>query len=118
MNDTNKSEATPYQAKSYKIPHAYVKMTKKHVGHFVNLGILQPLSHSRWLSTCFIIPKKDGGLQFITDFRKLNKSIVSEPCKYDEIEDTLETIGNFKYDTTINLIMGYYGMHLKPWIIV
>jgi hypothetical protein len=47
-------------------------MLKKEVQHLVKLGVLEQCAESEWAAPTFIILKKDGTVQFISDFWKLN----------------------------------------------
>ena len=43
------------------------------VERLVEVGVLKKVNRSEWVAPSFIIPKKDGTVQFINDFRELNK---------------------------------------------
>ena len=62
----------------------------------------------------FIIPKKDGSIRFISDFRKLNKRIKRKPYPIPKIQDLLLKLEGFKYATSLDLNMGYYHIELSP----
>ena len=42
----------------------------------VKIGVLTPVKHSQYGTTLFIIPKKEGNVMFITDYRRLNHQLV------------------------------------------
>jgi len=45
------------------------------VKRLCDLNVLKRINRSEWGSPTFIIPKKDGTVRFISDFRELNKLI-------------------------------------------
>jgi len=45
--------------------------------------------------TSFIIPKKDGTVRFITDYREVNRRIVKKPWPMPHIADLLLDIGRY-----------------------
>ena len=92
------------------------KIRKYQANKCVQIQVHQPISHSECASPCFIIPKKDVGIQFITDFRKINKVVVHESCKYNHTKDTIATIGNFQYATTIYPIITYKNLENYVWL--
>ena len=109
-----KPGAKPFAMRPYMIPHALYKTTKKEVERLEKeVGLLSRNEDLHYLSSCFIIPKKDQTVRFITDFRKLNKMIVRKPYPLPNIQETLTTIGNFTYATVVDLVMGYYHMRLS-----
>ena len=65
-----------------------------------------------WCSPSFIIPKKDGQVRFITDYRELNKRIRRKPWPMPHINDMIQDIGQYKYVTALDLSMGYYHFKL------
>jgi len=48
-------------------------MTKKECARLEKLGVLCKINHSEWAASMFIIPKKNGTVQFVSDFWELNK---------------------------------------------
>ena len=67
-----------------------------------------------WAVPRFIIPKKDGTVWFIKDFRELNKCIIRKPYLIPKIQDMLLNLEGFQYATSLDLNMGYYHIELSP----
>ena len=96
------------------IPHVLYNTTKKEVDRLEKeVGLLSRNEDLKFLSACFIVPKKDQTVRFIIDFRRLNKMIVRKPYPLPNIQETLTTIGNFTYATVVDLVMSYYHMKLS-----
>ena len=102
----------PCTARPFPIPQAYQQLVKDEVNRLVEIGLLTPVSESRWQSPSFAIPKKDNTIRFVTDFRQLNKRLVRKPYPLPLIQDILHNVGTFRYATCIDLVMGYYSMWL------
>ena len=66
-------EAKPYHAKAYPIPQIHTATLKMEVERLCKVGVLKKVNDSEWAAPTFIIPKKDGSVRFISDFRELNK---------------------------------------------
>ena len=64
-----KKDAKPFYAYPYSIPKAYEETTKKEVERLCQIGLLNRIKTFEWAAPCFIIPKKDGTVRFLTDFR-------------------------------------------------
>ena len=65
-------DAKPYHAKAYPIPKVHTRTLKMEVDRLCESGVLRKVNHSEWAAPTFIIPKKDGSVRFISDFRELN----------------------------------------------
>ncbi len=78
------------------------------------LGVLKRVNRSEWAAPTFIIPKKDGTVRFISDFRELNKIIKRKPYPIPKISDLMMKLEGFQYATSLDLNMGYYHIELSP----
>ena len=80
----------------------------------IKFGVLKKVNHSQLVALCFIIPKKDGTVRFISDFREVNKRIKRYPYPIPNIQDLLMKLEGFRWATTLDLNMGYYHIQLSP----
>jgi hypothetical protein len=112
-----KADAKPYHARSFPIPKIHEKTLKEEVMRLCNIGVLKKVNRSEWAAPTFIIPKKDGTVRFISDFRILNTMIKRKPYPIPKIQDLLLKLEGFKYGSSVDLNMGYYhielSLHLK-----
>jgi hypothetical protein len=69
---------------------------------------------SKWASSSFIIHKKDHTVRTISDFRELNKCIVSKPYPIPKISNTLQELEGFTYATNFILKHGLLYHHVRP----
>ena len=76
--------------------------------------MLTPVKKSQYGTPVFIIPKKEGTLRFITDYRRLNQQLVRKPYPLPIIGDTMRQLEGFQYTTALDLNMGYYTMRIYP----
>ena len=107
-----KENAKPFHARAYPIPKTYEETLKLEVDRLCQLGVLKKVNRSEWASPTFIIPKKDGTVRFISDFRELNKLIKRKPFPLPKIQDLLLKLEGFQYGTSLDLNMGYYHINL------
>ena len=76
-------------------------------------GVFTRIGGSEWGFPSIIIPKKDGTVQWLSDFRKLNKLIVRKPFPLPKIQDILLKRGTYIYVTKIDLFMMFYCFELS-----
>ena len=86
-------------------------MAKKEVQDLEDLGILVRNVNSAWGFPSFFRGKKDEGMHFLTDLRKLNELLERNPYPLPNIDDIIWKVGGFTYATCFDLNRGYY--HFK-----
>jgi hypothetical protein len=73
-------------AGAYTVPRSVEQQLRKEIVRLVDIGVLEEDYSSEWASPSFAIPKKNGTIRIVTDFRKLNlllKRIMS-PISYSK----------------------------------
>ena len=80
----------------------------------IRLGILKRESDSQWAFPSFIIPKSNGTVRFISDFRQLNALLKRKPWPLPKIVESLQELEGFTYASQLDLNMGYYTIRLDP----
>ena len=115
VNIQLKPGAIPYHARAFPIPKSREETLKKEIDCVCQLGVLQKVNHSEWAAPAFIIPKKDGSVCFISDFRELNLCIKCHPYPIPKISDVMLKLKGFQYGTSLDLNMGYYHIELNPF---
>ena len=73
--------AKPYHAKPFPISKVDEKTFKLEVDWLVCIGVLKRKNNSKWATRTFIIPKTNGIVCYISDFRELDKRIRKKPKK-------------------------------------
>ena len=84
-----------------------MKVFKQQIYRIVDIGLFTKVKMPEWSSPTFCIPKKDGRIRIITDYRKLNMTVKRKTVPLPNIMDTIISLGSFKYTTCIDLNMGY-----------
>ena len=85
------TDQTPFE-ECYRclLPHMYDDV-RAHMQEMLDIGTIYK-SHSPWASTVVLVWKKDGGLRFCIDLRKLNNLTVKDAYSLTQIDKTLDSL--------------------------
>jgi len=61
-------------------------------------------SKSRYVVSCFYILKKDGSLQLVQDYRKLNQVMIKDKILLPLIGEVIDKLKEVKYFNKLDLI--------------
>jgi hypothetical protein len=76
-------------------------------------GVIEE-SESPWLFPVVLIRKKNGELRFCVDYRKLNEVTKKDRFPLPRIGDTLDTLAEAKWFSTLDLKSGYRQVDVHP----
>ncbi len=78
----------------------------------VALDIIEP-SYSPWSANAFVVPKKDGTLRPVIDYKPINKITVSDCYPIPRINDQLAILGPCSWFTLFDIAKGYFQIAMK-----
>jgi hypothetical protein len=104
--------AKPYHVRPFPVPQSLEVTTEKEVKRLTVIYVFNRSSDYEWAAPTFIQAKKTGDVQILTDFKRLNAQIKRKPFLLPNISNLLRKLSGFKYDTEVELIMGYYHIPL------
>ena len=70
-------------------------------------------SKSRYAVSCFYIPKKDGLLRLVQDYRKLNQVTIKDKMPLPLIGEVIDKLKEARYFNKLDLIWGYNNIQIK-----
>ncbi len=76
------------------------------------LGVLKWQPELEWASPSFIVLKQNQTVQFVSDFREVNKRIVRNLFPILKISTVLQELEGFTYATALDLNIGYFTIIL------
>jgi len=106
------SNAIPHRSRPYLVPQAHLDVFKAELDQLVNLGVLEKTGRSEWMAGTFIIPKKDGRVRWVSDFRGLNKYLKRKVYPLPKIKDILQRRRGYSFLTKLDVSMQYYTFEL------
>ena len=102
----------PFKEHYRRIPPPLFEEVKVHFQEMVEVGTIER-SFSPWASAVVLVRKKDGGLRFCIDLRKLNNRTVKDGYSLPRIEDTLDCLHGAVWFSTLDLKSGYWQVELE-----
>ena len=72
--------------------------------------------HSPYSAPAMLVPKKNGKLRLLIDYRKLNEQTTKSCWPMPSIEEIFDTLQRSAYLTTIDMSCGFYQLPMEPKI--
>ena len=101
----------PYKDRFSNIPKPMVDEVREHLREMLEAGAIRP-SQSPWNNAIVLVRKKDGGLRFCIDFRKLNERTVKDSHPLPRINDALDRLVGARHFSTLDLKSGFWQIEM------
>jgi RNase H-like domain found in reverse transcriptase len=101
-----KDGAQLIHCKPYPVPKVHEQLFKDEVGYLVSDRVLEQVGATEHAYPTFIIPKKDGRIHWVSDFRKLKRNTVVEK----ELLSIVETFRKF-HSMLLGAVITLYSDH-------
>ena len=101
----------PCNLPPYRIAPARRQIVEENLREMLQDNVIVP-SKSPWASPVVLAPKKDGTLRFCVDYRKLNAISIRDAYPIPRIDDTLDSLQEAKFISTLDLRTGYWQVEM------
>ena len=91
-------------------PHMYNDV-RAHIQEMLDISSICK-SHSLWASAVVLFWKKDSGLRFCINLRKLNNWTVKDAYSLPQIDETLDSLQGSQLFSSLNLKSGYWQVKM------
>ncbi|KAL7872017.1 hypothetical protein SRHO_G00070000 [Serrasalmus rhombeus] len=102
----NTGTARPIRQPVRRTPLGFQKEEEKHLQTMLEADVVVP-SSSEWASPVVLVRKKDGGVRWCIDYRRLNSVTVKDAYPLPKIEECLDVLGGANVFSTLDLQSGY-----------
>lgn len=99
--------AKQYFSTLYSIPHSFLEKYKVEINELVLIGVFLENVGTAWQSSSFFRCKKDRGIRFVSDLRKLSENIKRDPFPFLKTYDIIFKIKRFTFAKYLDLNLGY-----------
>ena len=101
----------PFKEQFWHIAPPLLEEVRTHVNDMLQAGAIQP-SSSPWCNTVILVQKKDGGLHFCIDFRKLNARTKKDSYPLLHIQKTLESLEGSHIFSSFDFKSGFWQVEM------
>ncbi len=98
---------------SRRTPLGFQAEEEDHLRKLLKNGTVVP-STSEWASPVVLVRKKDGGLRWCVDYRKINDVTRKDAFPLPRVEDCLDTLSGASLFSTLDLQSGYHQIGMDP----
>ena len=101
----------PIKQQLYRLPLAKRRDAEVEIAAMAERDLIEP-STSPWSSPAIIVPKKNGGIRFGIDYRRLNKVKISDSMPLPRCDDSLDALWGSKWFSILDLRQRFFQVGL------
>ena len=101
----------PFKERFWRIAPPLIEEVWEHLQEMLDGGAIHP-SQSPWCTVVILVRKKDGGLQFCIDFRRLNCRTKKDAFPLPWMQETMESMVGAQLFSTMDLKSGFWQVKM------
>lgn len=111
-HEINTGDSKPISTTLRPMTPAKRKIYEEAFKELLQFGIIEP-STSPWSANSFVVPKKDGTLRPVIDYKPLNKVTIPDAYPIPRINDQITLLGPCSWFSLFDISKGYYQIAMK-----
>ena len=104
-------DTEPFKERFRRIAPPLVEEVREHIQEMLDGGAICP-SQSPWCNAVVLVRKKDGGLRFCNDFRRLNSPTKKDAYPLPWMQETMESMVGTRFFSTMDLKSGFWQVKM------
>ena len=104
-------DTEPFKERFRRIAPPLVEEVQEHLQEMLDGGAIRP-SQSPWCNAVVLVRKKDGGLRFCIDFRRLNSRTKKDAYPLPRMQETMESMVGTQFFSTMDLKSGFWQVKM------
>ena len=104
-------DTEPFKERFRRIAPPLVEEVWEHLQEMLDGGTIRP-SQSPWCNAVVLVRKKDRGLRFCIDFRRLNSRIKKDAYPLPRMQETMESMVGARFFSTMDLKSGFWQVKM------
>jgi hypothetical protein len=104
-------DSTPVRSRPYQCSPPRLQQLRESVQELLDKGVIRK-SHSQYASPAFLVPKPNGGLRMVVDYRLVNEKVVFDAFPMPTVEHAFANFHNAEVFSVLDLNSAYYQIPL------
>ena len=104
--------STPVKLPNRRMPMHFKADLQEKLDKFLEHELIEPC-HSPYSAPAMLVPKKNGKLRLVIDYRQLNKQTIKSCWPIPSIEEIFDTLEGSCYFSTIDMSWGFYQLPME-----
>ena len=104
--------STPVKLPNRRMPMNFKTELQEKLDKFLEHELIEPC-HSPYSAPAMLVPKKNGKLRLVIDYRQLNKQTIKSCWPIPSIEEIFDTLEGSCYFSTIDMSWGFYQLPME-----
>ena len=106
------NDDTPFKERFRRVAPSMLDEVREHLRKMLDSGAIRP-SNSPWCNAVVLVRKKDGGLRFCIDFRRLNDRTRKDSYPLPRIQESLDYLRGARHFSSMDFLSGFWQVPMK-----
>jgi hypothetical protein len=107
-----RGDARPINQRPYRLNPKYTQKVKIELDRMLEVGIIEPVEESEWISPMVVQDKKSGEIRICVDLRKMNDACLHDPFPRHFTDEVLDNVGGQKVYSFKDGFSGYHQIRI------